>query len=186
MENRSSLLSRPGVSSTTIQSTRNSPEPPQTDRQGHYVGPSSGASFLLRIQKKLQLQQPSAHSSDASIFTFGDLPLPEFDPRFLILPSRMEANALLSRYFDFASATHRYLHRPTVELWLQELYETNGAMREQGAARSKVAVLLMVFAMAENFPEAKGGKVDIVPRCVELHLQISALYLSPGQAADSM
>jgi hypothetical protein len=90
--------------------------------------------------------------------------LPEFDPRFLILPSRSDANTLLGRYFDFASATHRYLHRPTVEAWLHEFYETNGAMKEQAGARSKTAVLLMVFAMAENFPEAKAGKVDIIPR----------------------
>ncbi|KXH59635.1 finger protein [Colletotrichum salicis] len=30
-------------------SLRNSPEPPQTDEQGHYVGPASGVSFLSRI-----------------------------------------------------------------------------------------------------------------------------------------
>lgn len=150
---------------STIQSSRNSPEPAQTDQQGHYVGPASGASFLLRVQRKLG-QQPSASSSDTSIFTFGDLPFPEFDSRFLILPPRSEAESLVSRYYEFASATHRYTHRPTVELWLQELYEANGAMREQPAARSKTALLFMVFASAENFPKSRAGKVDPTTRSV--------------------
>ncbi|MBE3047174.1 fungal specific transcription factor domain-containing protein [Candidatus Bathyarchaeota archaeon] len=150
---------------TTAQSSRNSPEPAQTDRQGHYVGPASGASFLLRVQSKLG-QQPSASSSDTSIFTFGDLPFPEFDSRFLILPPRSEAESLVSRYYEFASATHRYTHRPTVEMWLQELYEPNGAMREQAAATSKTALLFMVFASAENFPKSRAGKVDPTSRLV--------------------
>lgn len=148
-----------GQGTSANQSSRNSPEPVQTDRQGHYVGPSSGASFLLRIQRKLQ-QHPSAFSSDTSIFTFGDLPLPESDPRFLILPPRSEAEGLVRRYFEFASATHRFLHRPTVELWLQELYETQGTMGEEVSGRSKTALLFMVFASASNFPKSSAGKVD--------------------------
>lgn len=155
-----------GLGVSTAQSSRNSPEPAQTDQQGHYVGPASGASFMLRIQKKLQQQQPSVSSSDTSIFTFGDLPLPEFDPRFLILPPRSEAEDLVARYFEFASATHRYVHRQTVESWLSELYETSGSMREQAAARSKTALLFMVFASAANFPKSKAGKVDPTLRSV--------------------
>ncbi|KAH6962669.1 fungal-specific transcription factor domain-containing protein [Ilyonectria sp. MPI-CAGE-AT-0026] len=143
--------------STTL-SSRNSPEPAQVDLQGHYVGPASGASFLLRIQRKLKQQGPTT-PSDSSIFTFGDLPLPQFDPRFLILPPRSEADSLVCRYFEFASATHRFLHRPTVETWLQELYDTHGTMQEQSAARSRTAVLFMVFAHAENFPKSKAGTV---------------------------
>lgn len=145
-------------------SSRNSPEPVQTDQQGHYVGPASGASFLLRIQRKLGQQPSAALSSDTSIFTFGDLPLPEFDPRFLILPPRSEAESLVARYFEFASATHRYVHRQTVETWLAELYDTNGAMREQAAARSKTALLFMVFASAENYPKSNAGQIDPTAR----------------------
>ncbi|KAI5456689.1 finger protein [Mariannaea sp. PMI_226] len=147
-----------GLSAT--QSSRNSPEPAPIDRQGHYVGPASGASFLLRVQRKL-LRQRSATSSESSIFTFGDLPLPKFeDTRFLILPPRAEAEALLARYFEFSAATHRFLHRGTVEGWLQELYDTNGSMRDQADARSRTAVLFMVFAHAENFPKSQAGTVD--------------------------
>lgn len=140
-------------------SSRNSPEPAQLDRQGHYVGPASGVSFLLRIQRKLS-QQQSSTSSDSSIFTFGDLPLPQFDPRFLILPPKQEAESLVRRYFEFASATHRFLHRQTLEKWLHELYSTNGTMTNQSSARSQTALLLMVFAHAETFPNTKTGIAD--------------------------
>lgn len=158
----SASASAGGRGASTTYSSRNSPEPVQTDQQGHYVGPASGASFLLRVQRKLQ-SQPTAFSSDSSIFTFGDLPLPELDPRFLILPPRPEAESLLRRYFDFASATHRFLHRPTVERWLEELYDTSGTMREQTSARSRTALLFMVFAHAENYPKSKAGTIDAAP-----------------------
>jgi hypothetical protein len=140
---------------SAIQSLRNSPEPSQVDQQGHYVGPASGASFLLRIQRKLRHQ--STLSSESSIFTFGDLPLPDFNPSFFVLPSRGEAAELLDRYFNFASATHRYLHQQTVLGWLDELYETNGVMKQRIGARSRTAVLLMLFAQAKNYSKSKPG-----------------------------
>ncbi|CAM1507737.1 Fc.00g045850.m01.CDS01 [Cosmosporella sp. VM-42] len=142
----------------SAQSSRNSPEPAQVDQQGHYVGPASGASFLLRIQRKLQ-QQPT-FTSETSIFTFGDLPLAEPDTSIVILPPREEANELLARYFDFASATHRFLHRPTVQEWLDELCDTNGAMRDKATARSRKALLFMLLAYAKNYPKGGTGSVD--------------------------
>lgn len=146
----------PSTQRHSAQSSRNSPEPAQVDQQGHYVGPASGASFLLRIQRRLQQQSPLS-SSEASIFTFGDLPFPETDSSVLVLPPKAEADDLLSRYFEYASATHRFLHRPTVSAWLDELYETNGAMRDRATARSRKALLFMVLAYAHNYP--KGSAV---------------------------
>jgi hypothetical protein len=105
-----------------MQSSRNSPEPSQIDLQGHYVGPSSGVSFLLRVQRKLH--QKISFSQNSSIFTFGDAPISSFDPSFFLLPPREDAEKLVSRYFDFAVATHRFLHRPTVEAWFKEFYES--------------------------------------------------------------
>lgn len=164
IEHTSFEPSRLDPGQSTNHSSRNSPEPAPVDSQGHYVGPASGASFLLRVQRKL-LQHRTASSSEASIFTFGDLPLPEFGgTRFLILPPRAEAQELLVRYFEYASATHRFLHRGTVEGWLQEMYETHGIMRDQSDARSRTAVLLMVFAHAENFPKSRAGTVDPTSR----------------------
>lgn len=127
--------------------SRTSPEP--TDLQGHYVGPASGVSFLLRIQKRLH--QNSSHSYNSSIFTFGDAPLPEFDPTFFVLPPKDEAQKLVARYFDFAAPTHRFLHRPSVEQLLDEFYETQGNMKNREDSPAKSALLLVVMAQAKAY-----------------------------------
>lgn len=132
--------------------SRASPEPTQTDQQGHYIGPASGVSFLLRIQKTLH--QNSSLSHDSSIFTFGDAPLPEFDPTFFVLPPKADAQRLVERYFDFAAPTHRFLHRPTIEKMLDEFYETQGDMRNKDDAAAKTALLLIIFAQAQAYMPA--------------------------------
>ncbi|EFW99074.1 nonribosomal peptide synthetase-like protein [Grosmannia clavigera kw1407] len=132
-------------------SSRVSPEPSQTDLQGHYVGPSSGVSFLLRVQKRLHETVSFSQAASSSIFTFGDAPLPEYDASFPLLLTRSEANSLLERYFDFAVPTHRFLHRPTVEAWLAEFYATKGSMASHEDTRARIAVLFMVFAMATEY-----------------------------------
>ncbi|KAF2821827.1 fungal-specific transcription factor domain-containing protein [Ophiobolus disseminans] len=134
-----------------VPSSRNSPEPArgQTDSQGHYIGSSSAASFLLRIQKRLH--QNSSFSHDSSIFTFGDAPLPEFDPSFFVLPPKPDAQRLVERYFDYAAPTHRFLHRPTIEKLVEEFYETQGDMRSREDAPAKTSLLLIVFAQAQAY-----------------------------------
>lgn len=134
---------------SNAQSSRNSPEPSQTDLEGHYVGPSSGVSFLLRAQKRLH--KIVSLSPNSSIFTFGDTPLPTCDTTFFILPPKDQADALIARYFDFAVPTHRFLHRPTVEAWGKELYGNLGSMQDQKGGSGKKAVLFMVFAQAEEY-----------------------------------
>ncbi|KAH7392262.1 fungal-specific transcription factor domain-containing protein [Phaeosphaeria sp. MPI-PUGE-AT-0046c] len=131
--------------------SRNSPEPArgQMDQQGHYIGSSSAVSFLLRIQKRLH--QNSSLSHDSSIFTFGDAPLPEFDPSFFVLPPKPDAQRLVERYFDYAAPTHRFLHRPTIERLVEEFYETQGDMRSREDAPAKTSLLLIVFAQAQAY-----------------------------------
>ncbi|GKZ33611.1 hypothetical protein AbraIFM66950_003519 [Aspergillus brasiliensis] len=128
--------------------SRASPEH-QTDLEGHYVGPSSGVSFLLRAQRKLH--KYVALPINTPIFTFGDSPLPEVESAFMLLPPRNEANALVTRYFDFAFPTHRFLHQPQVEGWVEEFYR---AVRDSEAVspgmRGRRAVVLMVFAQAKQ------------------------------------
>jgi hypothetical protein len=104
---------------------------------------------LLRIQKTLH--QNSSLSHESSIFTFGDAPLPEFDPTFFVLPPKAEGEKLVERYFDFASPTHRFLHRPTIEGLLQEFYETQGDMKNKEEAPGKTALLLIVMAQAKAY-----------------------------------
>lgn len=151
---------QPEAGASATQSMRNSPERNQTDQQGHYVGPASGVSFLLRIQRKLHEQ--SSGSASSSIFTFGDLPLPGFDSSFAILPPKPQAEAMVQRYFDFGSATHRFLHRPTVEVWLGELYETNGAMRGRETANSRIALLFMIFAHSTSYSSRGSSDTNVL------------------------
>lgn len=142
-------------------SSRTSPEPSQTDLQGHYIGPASGVSFLLRVQKRLH--QTVTFSQTSSIFTFGDAPLPDPDPASCLLMSREEGQRLLDRYFDFAVATYRFYHRPTVQKWLDEFFSTKGSMRDQEDAFARKAALFMIFAQAQVYmpgPSAKEAKED--------------------------
>ncbi|KAL6786778.1 fungal-specific transcription factor domain-containing protein [Trichoderma sp. SZMC 28012] len=137
--------------------SRASPEPVQTDLEGHYVGPSSGVSFLLRIQKRLD--QNVSFPQGSSIFTFGDAPLPYldslqteapyFDPTLYMMLSRSDTTRLVQRYFDFAVPVDRFLHQQTIETWLDELYETKGKMHNSEDASTRTAVLFMVFALAQ-------------------------------------
>ncbi|KAF1919355.1 fungal-specific transcription factor domain-containing protein [Ampelomyces quisqualis] len=148
---RTDRLSAPGENVARDPPSRNSPEPArgQTDQQGHYIGSSSAVSFLLRIQKRLH--QNSSLSHDSSIFTFGDAPLPEFDPSFFVLPPKPDAQRLVERYFDYAAPTHRFMHRPTIEKLVEEFYETQGDMRNRDDAPANTSLLLIVFAQAQAY-----------------------------------
>jgi len=142
-----------------VTSSRASPAPSQTDLQNHYVGPSSGVSFLLRVQKRLH--KVVTLSPRSSIFTFGDTPLPEFDSSFFVLPLKEYARTLIARYFDFAVPTHRFLHRPSLESYLDELYSNLGVMLDRKGERGKRALLFMVFAQAQEYmPHVSGENSD--------------------------
>ncbi|KAB8242796.1 fungal-specific transcription factor domain-containing protein [Aspergillus flavus] len=140
--------------------SRDSPEPHQTDMEGHYVGPSSGVSFLLRIQKRLH--ECISFPLNTPIFSFGDAPLPKSDPSFLLLPSKNEAKELVHRYFDFAFPTHRFLHQQQVESWLEEFYNCLRVPHSLGPGDREIrALLLMVFAQASQYqPESSSNLED--------------------------
>ncbi|KAH7012790.1 putative transcriptional activator protein acu-15 [Macrophomina phaseolina] len=147
--------------------SRTSPEPTQTDLQGYYVGPSSGISFLSRIQKRFE--ETVSFPNGLSVFNFGDAPLPYgdtysnsadtvqpyLDPTFFFLLNREDTARLVQRYFDFAVPVDRFLHRPTIERRLDEFYETQGTMHDKDAAPAETAVLFMVFAIAQEHMVAK-------------------------------
>lgn len=141
----------------------NSPEPAHEDLEGHYVGPSSGVSFLLRVQKRLH--ENIAFSPSIPIFNFGDSPLPKYDSSFLVLPTKSEAQTLVARYFDFAFPTHRFLHRPQVEGWLDDFYQRLHEPKSPGRGLGeRWAVILMVFAQAKQYlpvaDESSGAAVN--------------------------
>ena len=131
-------------------SIRGSSDPPETDLDGHYVGPSSGVSFLLRVQKRLQEHQPVLESN--SIFTFGDSKLPSIDPAFLVLPLRADAESLVARFFEFAFPTHRFLHQPTIEQWMKDFYDHWPNAPQSKGTKDRQGLILMVMAQAAVYP----------------------------------
>jgi len=141
----------PPTSACTATSSQYSPEPSHTDFEGQYVGPASGVSFVLRVQKRIY--QAIKFSNSSSIFTFGDAPLhaPEFDPSFCMMLPRDDAQRLVDRYFDYAMPTYRFLHRPSIQEWFDEFYDTLGIMRDAHSPPAKVALLFMVLALARVY-----------------------------------
>jgi hypothetical protein len=126
--------------------SRASPDIPVTDLQGHYIGPASGVSFLHRVQQRLHMND---HSSPS--FTFGDTPLPEFDPaNFVVMVSKEETRHLVQKFFDFSVPIDRLFHKPTIEAWLEEFHDTMGAMVWTNEAPARRAVLWMIFAIAQG------------------------------------
>lgn len=127
-------------------STPKSPKSAQAGLHGHYIGPASGVSFLQRVQKRLG--EATSFSHPDSIFTFGDAPFAqlEADMSFCLMIPKEAAQQLIDRYFDFAMPTYRFLHRPTIQAWFGEFYETFGCMQDAQRGPAQVALLLMVLA----------------------------------------
>ncbi|KAJ9148529.1 Fungal specific transcription factor domain-containing protein [Pleurostoma richardsiae] len=142
--------------SLTDPSSRTSPAPPMTDLQGHYVGPASGVSFLLRVQQRLRYSDETS-----STFTFGDAPLPDYDPVPSVMVSGEETAQLVRKFFEYTMPIDRFFHRPTIEAWLQEFHSTMGSMKKTEDAPAQRAVLWMIFAMAqEHMTQESNAAVD--------------------------
>jgi galactonate dehydratase len=153
-------------------SSRNSPEPNQTDLEGHYVGPSSGVSFLLRVQKRIH--ENVAVFSNGPIFNFGDAPLPKHDSHFLVLPPKDEAQILVNRYFDFAFPTHRFLHQGTIETWLDTFYsDVHGS--DDSLSQAIKALLLMVMVQGKQYLPSQG---PVVGQSVKRYATYSMVVLT--------
>ncbi|KAL3469086.1 fungal-specific transcription factor domain-containing protein [Aspergillus californicus] len=157
---------------------RASPEP-ITDLQGHYIGPASGVSFLARVQNRLQQSKQSSSS-----FTFGDVPLPDFDPIPSIMISGEETARLVQRFLDFTMPIDRFFHTPTIEEWRQEFCETMGSMRNTDDAPAKRAALWMIFAMAQEHMTNDPNTVDD-DRSIRYFLA-AEYQVSKGRGAGSL
>lgn len=83
-------------------------------------------------------------------FTFGDAPLPDYDPTPSVMISLEEMMQLLQKFFEFTMPIDRLFHRPTIEKWLREFHETMGSMKKNEDASARRSVLWMVFAMAKE------------------------------------
>ncbi|KAK0101630.1 hypothetical protein ONS95_006792 [Cadophora gregata] len=127
--------------------------------ENDYIGPTSGIAFLARSQKRLQQDFIESRSSNAeqssqtSIFSYGDGWVPEQQADFNF-PSKDESMYLLQQYFDFAMPTYRFLHRETVETWLQSIHSSleneNSGVVPVSKARQALIILILATAKLYN------------------------------------
>lgn len=124
---------------------------------GHYIGPSSGITFLNRAWRRLNREHIISTPAEAEqviaqqtpIFTFRGSPFLTLRDESFNLPTQTRGRQLVARYFDDAVVTYRFLHRGTVDSWFTEIYEQNVvpyADVTESAAR-KAAVIFMIWAM---------------------------------------
>lgn len=162
-------LGEPIASHATKKSSRSSPEADETQFEGDYIGPTSGIAFLYRVQRRFQQDFVSSISGDldrqgsrnASVFSFGDGWIPDYSTSDFVFPNMHEAKGLVDRYFDFAMPTYRFLHRATVNTWLESVCTANQTPGVQGQALSsaKHAIVLLTLATAKLYGEDAAGLV---------------------------
>nr|OQO29948.1 hypothetical protein B0A51_02944 [Rachicladosporium sp. CCFEE 5018] len=146
--------------------SRSSPELDATEIGGQYVDTTSGLSFLARARKRLigfrgldtesqnPALQPLTTAGDKPMVTSNDLP---------VLPDNYEAPELLDLYFDVCIATHKPLHRPTVDRWYAMAQSQNGGGNvSQVLGHAKASVLLCIFAVANFHRQKARGATDDV------------------------
>ncbi|KAL4797672.1 hypothetical protein BDV19DRAFT_377475 [Aspergillus venezuelensis] len=149
-------------------SQRNSPDPVATDFEGNYLGPASGVSFLNRVWRRLHQDETSAvpgevqsesYPKNTSVFMHGDKPYADYRDAGFILPPFEKALELVSRYFDYAMVTYRFLHKGSVEEWLGQVYRHNVSSSNPptGPLVARTSIILMIFAgnRAESSSESE-------------------------------
>lgn len=142
---------------------------PIYDSGDHYVGAASGLSFLQQAVQHIESQKGSSDAVDsavdveyaspasASIFNSGDMPsLSGPNDRF-VMPSKDESNRMLARYFEFATPTYRFFHRPTVESWACQLcllpHNDNAKQKESKLDGVRAAAVYLVWAQAIEYED---------------------------------
>lgn len=148
--------------------SRDSPEPVATDLEGNYLGPSSGISFLNRVWQRLHHDESSAITDElqnecstrnTSVFMFGDRPYSNFQESGFTLPPFDKARELVDIYFDYAIVTYRFLHRGSVDEWLNQVYENDFSIANPptGNMVARTAIILMIFSVATLYEEQHPG-----------------------------
>jgi hypothetical protein len=139
----------------SIASTANSVHYPDT--------PKPGIIAFKRTEEKLIIRNV-------------DPPLPP-EPAIFILPPVQKGMEMLATYFE-ATPTTNFLHRPSVEAWMNALYTDFYQSREGKDSKAKNAVVLMIFAVAESFVDAARGQ-NLESRYASLTFIVDILKASP-------
>ena len=166
VENDNSILNDNGQQPNS----RASPELGMAEIEGQVFDPTSGVTFLHRAWRRLSKGgknvvippggQGYPGSEHQPLMLAGDLPLPPAsneDLDRLILPPFVEAQNLITFYFDICIVTYRILHRPSLDSWLstilQNIEQSRPLWYQVGKARA--AILLAVLAIATAHDEKK-------------------------------
>ncbi|EXJ67998.1 uncharacterized protein A1O5_08613 [Cladophialophora psammophila CBS 110553] len=124
-----------------------------TFAEGHHIAATAGVSFLYHSWNRGDAVEGEAVLPSAPLTCHGDIPPVQVrqDQPF---PKREEADALLERYFRFATPTYRFLHRPTLEKWTSQLL--SGARM----LTAEVACTLLVFSQSLLYTREGDRYVD--------------------------
>ena len=138
--------------------SRASPEAGMTEIHGQYFDPTSGLAFIHRAWKRLSNHQP--RDVDEGVYSSvekhqpqvaaGDKPFEVYLDGPLPVPDRADAQQLFAFYFDICIATYRFLHRPTVQHWMDRVL-TNIEQQQplaQGVGESRTCIVLVIWAIA--------------------------------------
>ena len=101
-------------------------------------------------------------STRVPIFSFGDGWVPDLSTSRFTFPSRHEAKCLVDRYYDFAMPTYRFLHRDTVNGWLEVMcteHESSN-MGSKPLSSSRRAIVILALATAKLYGEGEVGSLQ--------------------------
>jgi hypothetical protein len=126
---------------------------------GQYLGPSSAQSFLgkaLQRHEREAMQNPvtsrDTHvETETSTLSFGDVRVRQPDIAKFAWPEYRTATILLERFFEFASPTYRYMHEPSMQDWLERMYN------KADVPIATQACILLIFASACVFTVDRYG-----------------------------
>ncbi|VUC24078.1 unnamed protein product [Clonostachys rosea] len=182
---------------STEASRRGSMEPTSKDPAGNAVGPISAYTWVqrafMRLNKAKRLQENKAaiyEAATARITEYGDAN-PGGEPQPLPLHEIMGADhhwlqKLTDCFFERACATYRYLHRPTVNSWVQSLASND----IDSLTPAQVAVLCSLLAHGRHYLFSHESSVmrfteSTVLDCERL-LATAKLYLDQERGAPTL
>lgn len=103
------------------------------------------------------------------IFSRRDAPLPKLDTSLLALPDRTRALAMITRSLESTNTSHRFLHRTSVERWLDALIRSSRSLNSASGDRSRHAVVMMLFALASDESESDSDLGYLHSYCLLTH-----------------
>lgn len=81
------------------------------------------------------------------------VPILPYPPAKFQLPSRKLSKQMMARYFDFATPTYRFFHRPTVEQWAEKLLGHSNKGQVSPVDKVKYAAVYLVWAQAIEYED---------------------------------